>query len=73
MLKYVWEILFGKDQGPSYTAFKDLKTFWDKLDTTTYLCLSQTPPWLRKKKADVCTYLASLLSGRTHMPRDDYK
>jgi hypothetical protein len=71
MLKDVWEALFGKDQGPSYTAFKDLKTTWDKLDLTTFHCLSMTSPWLTKKKTDVCAFLGSLLSSC--MPRDDYK
>jgi hypothetical protein len=73
MLKDVWETLFGKDQGPSYTAFKELKTTWDKLEMTSFHCLSLTPPWLVKKKVDVCAYLAGLLSVNIHMPRDDYK
>jgi hypothetical protein len=36
-------MLFGKDQGPTYTPFKNLKFTWDKLEKTTNTSFSALP------------------------------
>jgi hypothetical protein len=35
VLREVWEMLFGKDQRPTYTPFKNLQSTWAKLDKTS--------------------------------------
>jgi hypothetical protein len=42
-LRDVWEMLFGKDQGPTYTPFKNLQSTWDKLEKTTNTPFSALP------------------------------
>jgi hypothetical protein len=43
ILRDVWEMLFGKDQGSTYTPFKNLQSTWDKLEKTTNTPFSALP------------------------------
>jgi hypothetical protein len=72
-------MLFGKDQGPTYTPFKNPQSTWDKLDkktNTSFLALPVNESMMELQRKQVCSLLFDILTGHAYkilLPRDDYK
>jgi hypothetical protein len=79
VLREVWEMLFGKDQGPTYTPFKNLQSTWDKLDKTSKTSFSILPvnrSTMQDQRKKMCCLLMDIVTGHAEkvlLPRDEYK
>jgi hypothetical protein len=79
VLREVWEMPFGKDQGPTYTPFQKLQSTWDKLDMTSKTSFSILPvngATMQDQRKKMCRLLMDIVTGhaeKVSLPRDDYK